>query len=268
MPLPLGRQQIALQHKAPHKGRSWGCDQLLGAGALVQMARFEHRHPIADGQGFLGVVGHDHAAGPAASQHPRELCAQAQPHLHVEVGEGFIEQHERTAGGQGTGQGQALTLAARELMGIAALEALQTEQLQQPAGAAAVLTAAQTETGIAPGIEVGEQGVVLKHHAHTAPLRRQPAMRAGHLLPADTHHAAIWFLKAGDQSEQGGFAAARGAQQTHQFAWAQLKVDIAQGPIAARGRAAVAMPQTIELHLGPQGQLRVGQLDSHQALWP
>ena len=101
-----------------------------------------------------------------------------------------------------------------------------------------------------------------------APLRRQPAVGASHLLPADAHYTAIGLLKACNQAQQGGFAATGWPQQAHQFTGAQLEVDIAQGPVARGRRTAVAMPQPIELHLGPQRQLRVGQLDSHQALWP
>ena len=231
----------------------------------MQAAGFEHGHAIADGQRLLRVVGHDQAAGTAAGQHPGQFGTQPQPYLHIEVGEGFIQEHQRAARRQGAGEGQALALATGELVGVAALEPLQAQQLQQPGGATAVLAVAQPEGGVAPGIEVGEKGVVLKHHAHAAALGGQPAVGPGHLLAADPHHPSLRPLEAGDQAQQGGLAAAGGAQQAHQFAWAQLEIDGAQGPVATGGWAAVAMPQARELHLGPQRQLGGGQLGSHQA---
>ena len=78
----------------------------------MQATGLEHGHPIADRQGLLGVVGHDQAAGTATGKHARQLGAQAQAHLHIEVRERFIEQHQRAARRQGAGQGQALTLTA------------------------------------------------------------------------------------------------------------------------------------------------------------
>ena len=265
MALPLGGEQVALQHEAPDEGGGRAVHQLLGAGALVQPAGLEHGHAVADGQGFLGVVGHDHAAGAATGQHTGQLGPQPQAHLHVEVGEGFIQQHQGAAGGQGPGQGQALPLAAGELVGIALLQPLEAQQLQQPGGTAAVLAAPQPEAGIAPGVEVGEQGVVLKHHAHAAALGGQPALGPRHLLAADPHHPTVGTLKAGDQPQQGGFAATGRAQQAHQFPGAQLEVDVPQGPVAAGGGAAVAVPQAAQLHLRPQGQLRAGLGNAHPA---
>ena len=265
MALPLGGEQVALQHEAPHESRSRAVHQLLGAGALVQPARLQHGHAVADGQGLLGVVGHDHAAGTAAGQHTGQLGPQPQAHLHVEVGEGFVQQHQGAAGGQGPGQGQALPLAAGKLMGVALFEPLEAQQLQQPSGTAAVLAAPQPETGIPPGVEVGEQGVVLKHHAHAAALGRQPALGPRHLLAADSHHPTVGALKAGDQPQQGGLAATGRAQQAHQFPRTQLEVDVPQRPVAAGGGAAVAMPQAAQLHLRPQGQLSAGLGNAHPA---
>ena len=72
----------------------------------------QNSYPVADCQGLFGVVGDDQAAGAAAGEHGRQLAAQAQADLHIEVGEGFIQQYYRGARGQGPGQGEALALTA------------------------------------------------------------------------------------------------------------------------------------------------------------
>jgi len=138
-------------------------------------------------------------------------------------------------------------------MGVAPLKALQAKELQQPGRPTAVLAALEPEARVAPGVEVGEQGVVLEHHAHPATLRREPAAGSSHGAPGDADAAALGLLETGDQTQQGGFAATRWAEQTHQFTGLQLKVDVPQGPITTGGGAAVAMPQTAELHLRVQG---------------
>ena len=192
--------------------------QVPGAGALVQHPIAQHRHPITDGECFFGIVGNDQAAGTTARKHGGQLAAQPQAHLHIEVREGFIEEHDGGARRQGPGQCEPLALAARKLVGITALQAIEPEQLQQPASPAAVLTAPQAKTGIAPGVEVGEQGVVLENHANAAALRWQPAAGTGHGAAVDQYRTALWTLKASDQAQQGGFAATGGSKQAHQFA--------------------------------------------------
>ena len=139
-------------------------------------------------------------------------------------------------------------------MGVAAFEALQPEQLQQPAGPTGVLSPPQPEAGVLPGIEVGEQGVVLEHHAHAPAFWFQPAAFAGHQASVDQHRAPLGPLKAGDQAQQGGFAAAGGAEEPHQLALVQGQIDSLQGPFAWRG-VGVTVPDPPELHVLAQRQL-------------
>ena len=178
----------------------------------------QHRHPIADGQRLLRVVGHDQATGANAAEHPGQLAAQPQPHLHIQVGEGFIQQQHLGLWRQSPGQRQPLPLAARKLVRIAALQALQPQQFHQPAHPAQVLAAPQTKAGVLPGIQVWKQCVVLKHHAHPPPFRRQPVLGPGHLAALYPNRPPRRSLKARHQSQQGGLTATRWPQQAHQLA--------------------------------------------------
>ena len=231
----------------------------------MQVTGLEHGHPIADRHRLLGVMGDDHPAGAATGEDAGELSAQAQAHLDVQVGEGLIQQHQGAARGQGAGQGQPLALTAGEFVGIAALEALQAEQLQQPGRTAGVLAALEAKAGVAPGIEVGEEGVVLKDHAHPAALGRQPAPLARHGPAANRNGTALGLLEASDQAQQGGLATARGAKQPHQLAGLELEIDVPQRPVPAGGGTGVAMPEATELHLRLLGEIRGGHLSGHSA---
>ena len=75
-------------------------------------------------------------------------------------------------------------------MRITLLELIQTEQLQQPAGTADVLTRPQAKTGVLPSREMGEQGVVLEHHSHATALRRHPATIPRHKTLLQMHASA------------------------------------------------------------------------------
>ena len=92
---------------------------------------------------------------------------------------------------------------------------------------------------------MGEQRIVLKDHAHPPTLRRQEAAGAGHLPPIDPDPTTLGLLEAGDQAQQGGLAAAGGAQQAQQFARGQGEINPPQGPGISR-RAAVAMPDSLQ----------------------
>jgi len=59
---------------------------------------------------------------------------------------------------------------------------------------------------------VGEKGVVLKHHAHPTPFRRQAALGRGNELAAKGNAALNGAFKPSNQAQQGGFTAARRAK--------------------------------------------------------
>ena len=131
-------------------------------------------------------------------------------------------------------------------MGKSLLEISQTEQLKQPACTADILAGAKPETGVPPGTQMREQGVILKHHPHSATLWRNPAPLSSHksLLKVDTPSGGL--LKTCDQSQQGGFTATGGAEQTQQLPLRHLKIDPLKGPTL--GSIAVAMPDTVQLN--------------------
>ena len=51
-------------------------------------------YTITNGQRLTGVVGHDQPRGSTNLQNGTEFTAQPQPHLHIQIGEGLIQQHQ------------------------------------------------------------------------------------------------------------------------------------------------------------------------------
>ena len=200
-----------------------------------------HRHTVTDGQGLSGIVGHDQPCGSAHLQNRTEFTAQPQPHFHIEVGERLIQQHKLRSRCQSPGKGQALLLAARELMGVSLIQPLQTQQLQQPGCAAVVLAGTQPETGVLPGREMGEKGIVLKDHADPPSLGRQPMPVPRHGSLLQVHGPMQRTLKASDQSQQSGLPTTGGSEQPDQLTRSELEINPPQRP--GSSRAVVAMPE-------------------------
>ncbi len=83
---------------------------------------------------------------------------------------------------------------------------------------------AQAEGDVLVNVAVGEEGVILKHQAKTAFVRRQ----IGDILPIPEHTAALGFFKAGDNAEHGALAAAGRAQKRDQLSGLHLETNAAQ----------------------------------------
>ena len=87
---------------------------------------------------------------------------------------------------------------------------------------------AQPEGDVAFHVEVREQRLVLKHQPEAAPVRRQRSHR-----PALPEYVAGVRLQAGDDAQQGGFAAPARAQQGDDLAGACSQRNVVQHRRAA-----------------------------------
>ncbi len=70
-----------------------------------------------------------------------------------------------------------------------------------------------------------EQRIMLKHKAHIA----VAYMRAGSVFTIEYHGATVGLLQASNNSQQGGFSAARRAQQSDQLAAVEIEAHVVQG---------------------------------------
>src|ERR1039458_335545 len=99
-----------------------GAQKLIRGVDSPQFAAFHQPDAVTQQQGFADVVGHKYdGLSQFLLQFP-ELHLQPGTGDGIERTEGFVHQKEGRVGGQGTGQPDALALAARKLVGIAARE--------------------------------------------------------------------------------------------------------------------------------------------------
>ena len=120
------------------------------------------------------------------------------------------------AEGQGPGDGDALLHAAGEGVGVGLLEAAQAHVLNELAtmgslSAVGTSLIRQAVGDVFRDREPGEGGVLLKDHAAVA-------ARSGDRLPVDQNFAGVRAVEAGDEAQDGGFAAAGGSQEDAEFA--------------------------------------------------
>ena len=93
-------------------------------------------HPVAEGERLDPVVRDDDGRDAEPQEEGAQLAAELLAGRRVEGREGLVEEEEPGRGGDGAGEGDPLPLAARELRGTPAAEAVelqQGERLRRPA---------------------------------------------------------------------------------------------------------------------------------------
>ncbi|MCY1291882.1 hypothetical protein D9M70_410860 [compost metagenome] len=191
-------------------------------------------------------MGDQDGAGAARLEDLADLVAEPPAQFAVEVGEGFVEQQQLRLRRQRTGQGHALLLAAGQLVGVAARQCAELDQLQQLAGdALPVGMLADAEGDVVGHGQVREQRIVLEHHADPPLLRRQGEAGAGDDLAAELDLALVHRLETGDGAQRGGLAAAGGAEQAADVAGVEVQVELLDDllPTVAAGQVAQAQQQ-------------------------
>ena len=203
---------------------------------LADGAGFHHGDAVADGVGFLLVVGDEDGRQPQPLLQGAQVAAHADPHLGVEVAERLVEQQHLGLDGDGAGDGDALLLAARKLGRPAVGVGGEADQLQRLGHLGVDLATRQAAFLEAEGDVLGHrhvrpQRVALEHHADVA----LPWRQAGDVLAVEQHLARLRLGEARDQPQQGGLAAARGAEKGEELAGPDRKIDALQdvrGPVA------------------------------------
>ena len=203
---------------------------LLGRAHLGDETLLHDDDLVGEGHGLALVMGHVHGGDARPLLDAADLGAHGDAELGVQVAEGLVEQQHAGLHDQGAGQRHALLLAAGELVGHAALHALeahQSEDVRDPALDLVLGDLADLEAvgHVVEDVIVREQRVALEHHG------RVPLV-GGQLvdgLVAEIDLALVGALKARDHSQRGGLAAARGAQQRHEGPGLDLQVGVLHG---------------------------------------
>jgi hypothetical protein len=161
-----------------------------------------------------------------------------------EAREWFVQQQQARPRRQRAGQCDTLLLAARQLVrrtlgGMA--QAHQVQHLLHALSARAALEAGDAEGHVVGHAEVGEERVVLEHHADLALLGGQVHTTGGirQHFAADGDAAGGAAFQPGHRAQQRGLAAARRADQDPDLTALQAQADAVDGG-AGGGGARVA----------------------------
>ena len=143
-----------------------------------------------------------------------DLDACLHPQLGIEVRERFVEEKGGGIADDGAAHGDALALAAGKLAGLAVEEVRQAEGFRRVAHGGVdpvfwLSPVAQAVGHVVVDRHVRVEGVVLENHGDVALDRFELV----HAAAADADLAAGDGFEAGDHAQEGGLAAARGADQ-------------------------------------------------------
>ena len=201
-----------------------------------------------DAVGYLAGKAHlvgDHQHGDAGVGQLLHQLQHLADHLRVKGGGGFVEQDDIRVHGQSTGNGNALLLAAGKALGedIGLIgQAHAGQQLVGTGGGLLLVLELEQFRGQAEVLldgQVGEEVEVLEHHAHLLAHGVNVGFVHFHALKFDA--AAGGDLQPVQAAQEGGLAAAGGADQADHIAAVDVDVDAPQH-VQSGGSLLCALP--------------------------
>src|SRR4051794_10618988 len=197
---------------------------------LLEHALAHHGDPLAHRHRLDLVVGDVDDGRLESLVEPRDLGAGLDAQLGVEVRERLVHQEDGRLTDDRATEGDALALAAGQLLGLAIEQLLQLDGLRRLVDAAVDLglrdlAQLETEREILADGHVRIERVALEDHRDVAILRRDVVDDP----IADPQHAGGDLLEPCDHPETGRLAAARWSDQDHELAVADLQVQVLHG---------------------------------------
>ena len=184
-----------------------------GSGDLDDASFVHDCDPGGDSHRFFLIMGHDDKGGARFFLNIHQFKLRFFAQFLVESAQGLVQQEEFGGAGERAGQGHALALAPRNLVGFASGEFGQAGEAQHLFDAGFELVfglahTAQTKGDVFPDRKMREERIALEHHVHFALVGRD----ALHIYAADEDLAFGGLFKPGQHSHHRGFAAAGGAE--------------------------------------------------------
>ncbi|ESR71714.1 hypothetical protein T266_08105 [Pseudomonas aeruginosa VRFPA05] len=225
----FGVEQVVVADEAGGEGVFRRGVEGLRVAALDDASGVHQDDAVGQGQRFFLIMGDEHRGQPQLLLDAADLFAQVLADARVEGRQRLVEQQQARARHQRAGQRHALALAAGELVRVACGVLAQFHQFDGFGDPLLQfrrrhLLHAQAEGDVLLHGHVGEQRVALEHHGDPALLRRQ----RHHILAVDEDAPAVDLGQPGDAAQQGGLAAAAGAEQGDELAAGGGEVDIAE----------------------------------------
>ena len=203
-------------------------EDCLGLAALDDLARLHHHHPVGDGPHHAQIVADEEIAQPVAVREPGQQIEDLRPDPHVERRDRLVENDHLRPDDQRAGDGDALALAAGELVDVAGRVLRREADIRQrgrdrrlPRGALRRIVEQMERLGHQPRDPVArvEAAVgVLEHHLHPRAQVARHGLAGMHRLAVDPHLAALERVEPEDRAGQRGFPAAALADQPEALA--------------------------------------------------
>lgn len=194
---------------------------------LGDLAGVEYDDLVGQGHGFDLVVGHVDHGGADALMQTGDLDAHLHAKEGVEVRQRFVEEEDLRLADHGAADGDALALAAGEVLGFALEQLVELQDRRGRVDTALDLLFVdvgelEAEGHVLRHRHVRVERVGLEHHAHRTVLGRQVV----DALVADVQIARGDVLQPGDQSQQRGLAAAGWTDEDDELTVLDIQVDM------------------------------------------
>ena len=206
-------------------------EQFLRRLVLLDLAVVDEDDAVGHLAGEAHLVG-DHQHGDAGVGQLLHQFQNLAHHFGVEGAGGLVEQDHVRIHGKGTGNGNALLLAAGQALGVDVGLVGQTHTGQQLVGALGngflvlQLEQAGGQFQVLLHGQVGEEVEVLEHHAHL--LAHSVDVGIVHLHPFKLDGAGGGNLQAVQAAQKGGLAAAGGSDQADHVAAVDVDINALQ----------------------------------------
>ena len=182
-------------------------------------------------EGFLLVVGDEDEGDADLALQRGQLRPQRVAELRVERAQRLVEEQDRRFEDQGPGQGDALLLSSRHLVGATPGVLGEPDQLQRlldaslPGPLVEVLAPPQAVGDVLVDVEMREERVALEDRVDRALVGR--ALRD--VDPVEEDLAVGRLLEPAQHAQRGGLSAARRAEEREELTGLDLEVDAVDG---------------------------------------
>ena len=205
-------KDVALTDKVRHKGILRLVVDIHRCADLLD-ATFRHDdHRVRHGEGLLLVMGDENKGDACGLLQVFQLLLHVLAQLQVESGQRLVQQQHLRPVDNGPCYGHTLLLSAGKAGNAALVKALQCHQIQHLADLLVnhiplFLLFTKGKGDVFINIQMGEEGVTLKHRVDVALVGRQIVDPVSH----EKHITGVRGLKPADNPQRCGFAASAGS---------------------------------------------------------
>ena len=240
------RSTFSRRHVAGEPGHVLGCGvqhDVLGCADLLDAAVEHDGHSVRELERLVEIVGDEDDGLPEQGLQAQELVLHLLADERVEGGERLVEKPDVGLHRERSRDPHPLLLAAGKLPREVVLAALQADESDHPAGPLHVVAALhaphlEREGDVLERGAMGQEGEVLKHHAHLAApqIDEFPVAHREQVRALDLHRAGRGLDEARETAHQGRFPRPRQAHHDQGLAGADIQSDMVD-----RGDHAVAL---------------------------